>query len=562
MLEIDASKFGSFGPGTESVKGNLDRYEVEALQEILGGRDAWRLTPATFATKVTNGRWKSPKHLRLASTAIASGLIAGNARMVFSFPPRHGKSELLSVNTPQWILDRWPHYRVMITAYGADLATSFGRRVRDELDYINSAGLTRTTLKPDSQRADEWYTTEGGGMLCAGVAGPITGRGADVLLIDDYLKNAKDAASVTIRDDIWDWFVSTAFSRLEPGGSVVIVATRWNVDDLIGRLDELQPGLWTHVKFPAIATEDNDVLGRRIGDPLWPERYDLDRLSNIREVLGEYFWQALYQQAPIPPGAGLIQSGQLVVIDTVPADARLELIRCWDLAGSPDKGDYTVGVLLGYDRKSGITYLLDVRRGQFGPSKVEELIKLTAEFDGTAVKILIEQEPGSSGKMVAEYLVTKLLAGFNARAERVTGDKFTRAQPLFARIQAGYVRMLRAPWNKPFTDELIKFPEGEHDDQVDAASGAYNALAGKKLLGVTWGRRSSGIYAPVTQLNSESAATTLATLAETASQVNERLQNLGSLALGNPMPAGPANKGGMLAKIGQKLVTGATFGRH
>jgi len=520
-----------------SDKASLDRYELEALQEILGGKDAWRFTPATFANKVTNGRWKARPHLMLTSTAIASGLMRGDARMVFSFPPRHGKSELLSVNTPQWFLDRWPHKRVMLTSYGADLATSFGRRVRDELNDINGRGLTKTKLKDDSRRADEWHTTEGGGMLCAGVAGPITGRGADLLLIDDYLKNAKDAASQGIRDDIWDWFVSTAFSRLEPGGSVAIVATRWNVDDLIGRLDELQPGVWQHVKFPAIAVE-NDVLGRKPGEALWPERYDIGRLANIREVLGDYFWNALYQQTPIPPGAGLIQSGQLVIIDFVPPNLQLELVRSWDLAGSPDKGDWTVGVLMGIDRKTGIIYILDVKRAQLGPAMVEALIKMTAEQDGHGVRIHIEQEPGSGGKFMAEYITTKLLRGFFATYARATGDKFTRAQPLFARIQCGGARMLRGDWNRKYIDEMIKFPEGEHDDQVDASSGAYNLLAGKKATSATWGRPRNSSIIP--------------------------FPNSGSLAQSSSTPTAAAHSGGdyCFAQSMQRkgIILGATFG--
>ena len=135
-------------------------------------------------------------------------------------------------------------------------------------------------------------------MYATGIGGAITGRGADLLLVDDYLKNAKDASSETIRDDIYHWFVSTAMSRLEPGGTVIILATRWHQDDLIGRLLEQAPDVWEYIRIPAIA-EENDPLKRAPGEALWPERYNVEWLESQKALFGPYFWAALYRQDPI-----------------------------------------------------------------------------------------------------------------------------------------------------------------------------------------------------------------------------------------------------------------------
>src|SRR5690606_9588289 len=153
-------------------------------------------------------------------------------------PPRHGKSEFLSVNTPIWFLEKFAHKRVILASYGADLAAEFSLKVRDTFQNTENRHLLNTRLRKDKQRVDDFKTTDGGGMVAAGIGGTITGKGADLLLIDDYVKNAEEALSKTVKEKIWNWFLSTAFTRLEPNATVIILATRWDKGDLIGMVLE------------------------------------------------------------------------------------------------------------------------------------------------------------------------------------------------------------------------------------------------------------------------------------------------------------------------------------
>ncbi|KKL94837.1 hypothetical protein LCGC14_1860680 [marine sediment metagenome] len=470
------------------------QFLQEDLHDVLGA-DSWRLTPATFASKWCPrdrfGRplWIPARHLLYVSALIASALLKGNARLLISFPPRHGKSELVSVYTPQWILDRNPFSRIILSSYGSDLSTDFGQKARDNL--LLHENELNVKLNKSRLGVGRFLTTQDGAMYSVGVGGAMTGRGADALLVDDYLKNAQDASSVTLRDSIYEWFISTAMTRLEPGGSAIVIATRWHVDDLIGRLLLLDDqNVWTHIKMEAICESEDDPLGRSIGEALWPERYPVEALEAIKAVLGTYFWEALYQQDPRPPGAGLIESGQLTPVDILPHPSRLRRHRHWDHASQEDQGDFTAGALLSEDMETGITYIEDIVRGQWGPYEVETKTKATAVDDTPAIPISIEQEPGSAGKTVVSNYQRNVLKGFSVEGIRPTGSKFVRAQPFFAAIQAGLVRMKRAPWNKAFIEELTLFPDGDNDDQVDACSGAFNKLNEHRYKGVTWGRKS------------------------------------------------------------------------
>ncbi len=458
------------------------------LKRLLDG-DGWRLTPATLAVKLSNGWWRPAKHLLYASTIIASAVQRGGARIIVSVPPRHGKSELISVWTPIWFLDRWPDKYVLLTSYGADLAIGFGRRVRDTI--LERQDILNVSLNRDAQRVNSFLTTGRGGMFAVGTGGPITGRGGDLFLIDDYVKNAKDANSETIRQDTLDWFASTAYTRLEPNASIIILATRWNIKDLIGALKS-NPGSnnWLIIELSAMAEKD-DPLGREVGEALWPERYDITALQGIKDTLGTYFWQSLYQQHPIPGGSNVANESWFPIIDILPHRSRLRKVRFWDLAATAGGGDYTSGTLMSEDVETGLYYVEDIRRFQKSPQKTEKAILEVTELDNKIVadvKVIIEQEPGSAGKTVIDHYVHTVLKDFVADGRRTTGDKFVKAQPFFAAAEAGKIRLLRGSWNQPFIDEILQFPDGDHDDQVDSTSGAYVDLITKRPRAGTWGR--------------------------------------------------------------------------
>lgn len=261
------------------------------LQSMLAS--LWRIEPASLAVKLSDGRWRRALHLDYLSQRIAS-LASKPLRLLVSIPPRHGKSHLLSLWTPVWFLSHWSEKQVLLASYEATFAASWGRLARNVIEQHQvQLGLR---LASDSAAVAAWSLTAGGGMVTAGAGGPITGRGADLLLVDDPVKNIEEARSPIAREALWDWWCNVARPRLEPGGSIIIIMARWHRDDIIGRLLREQQE-WDYVALPAIAGS-GDPLGRGEGKPLWPERYDLEALAKVRDDVGEDVWLRLYQQTP------------------------------------------------------------------------------------------------------------------------------------------------------------------------------------------------------------------------------------------------------------------------
>lgn len=465
-------------------------------------RDAIKLTPATLAHFRTGGKWKPAKHLLYVSQIIAHEVIMGDARIIVEVPPRHGKSEEISVHTPIWFLEHFPWAHVILTTYAADLAEGFGRRVRDSFlldDADDGQHILNTRIRPDVQRIDNFLTTEGGGMASVGIGGPITGRGAHLLLVDDYVKNWAEASSDLVLQSIYDWFKTTAYTRLEPGGSCIILATRWGVNDLIGRLiQDDKAHMWKIIRLPALA-EENDPLGRSLGEALWSERYSRETLLKIQGVVGNFIFDAMYQQSPKKPGEAKADVEQFRIVDQVENIQLYRWVRSWDLAATTPEGkkrkksDWTVGTLIGTNARPGSpigrTAIIDMIRKQEKPAGVEELLRQTAEKDGQGVKIILEQEPGSSGKIAAQHLATNILRGYYVEIKPPSGEnKFMRAQPYIAAVDHGRIDLLRAGWNSTHKEELKDFPNSRFDDTVDSASQGYNDLHQSNILVPTWGR--------------------------------------------------------------------------
>jgi len=221
-------------------------------------------------------------------------------RLMLFVPPRYGKSELGSINFPAWYLGKHPEKEIIVASYSADLAQDFGYKTRNLVNSQEYQEIFECRLRDDSQSKAKWLTQSGGGYTAVGVGGAITGRGADILLIDDPFKNREEAESQLIRDKIWNWYTSTAYTRLEKDAKIVLITTRWHKEDLAGHLLRAQQEggeKWEVVDFPAIAERDEEF--RKIGEALWPEKYNLAVLLNIKKTIGTYDWFALYQQHPI-----------------------------------------------------------------------------------------------------------------------------------------------------------------------------------------------------------------------------------------------------------------------
>jgi predicted phage terminase large subunit-like protein len=323
-------------------------------------------------------------------------------------------------------------------------------------------------LKADARAAGRFVTELGGEYFAIGAQGAVTGRRADLVLVDDPIRSFADAESFSAREHLWEWFRSELVTRLKPRGRIVLVMTRWHCDDLAGRL--IEHGGWSVLRLPALAEMD-DPLGREVGAALWPEWEDRPALLEKRALLGERHFSALFQQAPLRAGGQMFDPRQLQVVDVVPEGVA---VRGWDLAATAaGKGDpdWTVGVKLVRDA-GGRLFIDDVVRFRAVPSAVFERIRAVAVADGKAVTVDLPQDPGQAGKSQIMYL-TQYLAGYRVVSSRETGEKSTRAEGLSSQVNNGLVSMRRAGWNMAFMDELASFPGGGKDDQVDAFTRAF-----------------------------------------------------------------------------------------
>lgn len=448
-----------------------------------------RLSFREFVTKVSPGfRWY--RHCELIA-GVLQRVADGELRRVLIFlPPRHGKSELASRLFTAYWLYRFPYRWVGLGCYGAELANTLSRSARENFRRARGA------VGGNTEAVKHWETAQGGGMWAAGVGGPMLGKGWHLGVIDDPVKNFEEAMSEVVQEGHRDWYRSTFLTREEPDamtgemdGAIVVVTQRWCETDLPGWLlseerngDEDEAEHWHVVSLEAIKEEVPPEVPpsctlepdwRQPGEALCPERRPAGKLRRLLARIGDYFFAAIYQQRPVPRKGQILDPSWFEVVVAAPANATR--LRYWDKAGTADGGAYTAGVLMSLTT-GGLFTIEDVVRGQWSAPDRERRIKQTAEIDGRDVRVFVEQEPGSGGKESAENTIRRL-AGWSVAADRVTGGKVLRAEPLASQAKAGNVRLLRAPWNQPFLDEARRFPVGQNKDQIDAASGALNKLA-------------------------------------------------------------------------------------
>ena len=397
-------------------------------------------------------------------------------RLMILMPPGSAKSTYASVVFPSWWFTQHPRSSIISASHSFNLAKHFSRQVRRLI--VAKHSYLNFNIAGGRGALESWATTTGGSYMAVGVRGAVTGRRADLVIIDDPIRSQADAESGRQRDHVWHWYRSDVSTRLKPNARVVLIMTRWHPDDLGGQLLERSGGDWRVVRLPALA-EVGDPLGRPIGTPLWPAWEDEQALARKRSLIGERAWSALFQQRPLPDGGRLFSVERIAIIDV--ANAAEAIIRAWDLAATGSTGqnnpDWTVGIKLSRDG-AGRYLVLDVARIQGTPRQVEELIVSTAQRDGTKVVVAIPEDPGQAGKSQMSYL-TRQLAGFQVIASRETGSKATRAMPLASQIEAGNFSTLRSDWTKTLIDELREFPWGKKDDQVDALVRAFTTLTAR-----------------------------------------------------------------------------------
>ena len=407
--------------------------------------------------------YKIPEHIELINNALMNVVSGKTKRLMINMPPRHGKSELISKYFPAWYLLNYPDKRIILTSYEADFASSWGRKVRD---LINEYGAVfDAKLRNDSKAGHRFELKEGGQLNTAGVGGAITGKGADILIIDDPIKNIEEASSVTIRNKVWDWYVSTAYTRLEPDGAIILIMTRWHFDDLAGRiLANDANNEWTVLSLPAI--DDNN-------NALWPGRFDLQKLQTIKENIGSQFFSALYQQIPLSADNQIFKFSYWKFYRDLPKF--ITVFQSWDTAiKTKETNDFSVCLTIGV-ANDGL-YILDLFRSKLEFPDLLKVVQFKAsEYDVSS--ILIEDKSSGQGLIQTLRRETSLVI----KDVQVSGDKVLRANLFAPLLEAGKVFLPdvnmfpdKSAWLNQFLSETEKFPLAPHDDIVDALTQTQN----------------------------------------------------------------------------------------
>ena len=424
-------------------------------------------------------------------------------RLIIETAPRHGKSELVSRRLPAYALGLNPNLRLIACSYGSTLASRMNRDVQRIIDsneyYDVFPDTTLSTSKKSSRdalRNSDLFEIVGhtGVYASAGVGGAITGMGADIAVIDDPFKNMEEAESQVNRDKVWEWYTSTFYTRLEDNAGILITMTRWHEDDLVGRLldsMESDPNAdqWELFSLPAIQTQSPKVElpedKRKPGEPLWPDKYPVDRLLTIKSTLGTRQFSALYQQEPSPEEGQLVQRDWWKFYSTPfgmlegmmnPTDFGFDrVITSWDFTFKDGKGtDFVVGQCWG--KKGSRKYLID---------QIRDRMNFTASL--AAMKGFISKHPYASEHIVEEKgngsaiisSVQAIIPGIIAFNPTKGKEERAKAVSVTPQIEAGNVFLpdpTFAPWVSDYIEEWQVFPNGANDDQVDTSSQALMRL--------------------------------------------------------------------------------------
>ena len=426
--------------------------ELERLTELAKARNA-RNSLLAF-TEYTNPLYKRAQHHEQIASKLEAVERGEIDRLMIFMPPRHGKSELASKRFPAWCLGRDPMRQIIAASYNSDLANDFGRNVRNIVGEPEFGQVfPGVSLAPDSAAANRMNTNKGGAYVAAGVGTAVTGRGAHIALIDDPFKDREEADSERRRETVWDWYRSTLYTRLMPGGSIVLIQTRWHEDDLAGRLLEQEADQWEVLELPALDTE---------GKALWPEWYDETALSRIKDTIGPREWSALYQQRPQPDDGTYFKREWFKEWSELPG---LRYYGTSDYAVTEGGGDYTVHRVWGVTHQGDI-YRVDGWRGRTASDEwIERKLDLIARYR----PLMWFGEGGVIQKAIEPMLTRRMRErSIHCAIEWLpsVADKPTRARSFQAMLAGGKVHFEKGA----DVSEFLVFPAGKHDDEVDVAS--------------------------------------------------------------------------------------------
>ena len=451
--------------------------DIQLMEQLalIVARDSFYAYRQFMNPKMKLGWWQREVAYELQS--FYNSLLNGERpKLVIEAPPQHGKS-LLVVDFLSWVAGKHPDFRTIYTSFSDRLGVRANlrmQRLMDSSKYKNLFPYTMLSNGKDGALRNrdiiEFSGTEGY-FRNTTVCGSITGESLDLGVIDDPIKGREQARSQLVRDNTWEWLTDDFMTRFSEDAGLLAILTRWHIDDPIGRMKERDPTIKV-LSYPALAIENEP--NRKIGEALFPEHKSVEFLQSVKKLMQTSSWESLYQQRPFIEDGEFFKPDMISVVEAVPVGTTF--VRAWDFAATDGGGDWTAGIKIG-KQPDGRFIITDVVRFQRGPDEVRASLHATATQDGNRCRIRIPQDPGQAGKSQAQQLV-RLLSGFNVVALSVSGEKTLRAEGFASQVNVGNVIMLRAPWNESIISEMRMFPNGPHDDQIDAGSDAFNDLVG------------------------------------------------------------------------------------
>jgi predicted phage terminase large subunit-like protein len=439
-------------------------------QEILAEREKARAFFMSFVKKVWPNFIEGSHHKRMAKAfeRVASGECK---RLIINMPPRHTKSEFASYLLPAWFLGNFPHKKIIQSSNTGELAVGFGRKVRNLVDQdVYTEIFPGVGLQQDSKAAGRWNTNKGGDYFAIGVGGTVTGKGADILIIDDphsEQEAAMAASNPDIYDKVFEWYTSGPRQRLQPGGSIVIVMTRWAARDLTGQVlksaAQRSGEEWEVIEFPAILPS---------GNPLWPEFWPLEELEALREELPNSKWQAQYQQNPIGNESAIVKRDWWKWWEKDDPPVCDYVLQSWDTAFEKNnRADYSAGTTWG---------IFNCEEDNFAPNIILlNTYKKRVEFPELKRDVLREYNEYEPDSLIVEKKASGAPLIYDLRAMGIPVQEYTpgKGQDKIARlnsvsdiIASGKVWVPQTRWAEELVDEVAAFPSGEHDDLVDATT--------------------------------------------------------------------------------------------
>ncbi len=410
-----------------------------------------------------NPQFEFAHHLRLIARkleAIESGKLK---RLMVFMPPRHGKSFLISQYFPAWFMAKNPTKKVILTSYSQDVASDFGRKVRNQITTPEfSQVFPGITVTDDSNATKRFHLDNGGEFFAVGAGGPLTSRGGDLIIIDDVHKNREELESPDQRAKVEEWYRSTLYTRLMPGGAIILVQTRWHLDDLPGRLLKQKSDQWEVLELPAISDA---------GQALWPHRFPLETLEQIKQTIGSYEFEAQYQQRPTLREGGIIKRDWLKFYDILPDRHPEMVLQSWDLSFKGEgTSDYVVGSV--WEKHQGRAYLVDQVRARMNfPETLQAFRSFSMKHPKAGLKLVEEKANGAA--LIA--MLQKEISGIvGVNPDKAKELRLHAVAPFF---EAGNVYLPKAkPWIHDYIEELVNFGSWAHDDQVDSTTQALSRL--------------------------------------------------------------------------------------